>query len=207
MNTQHRTIFSLATAAALLLPLAAQAEVITSAVAQGQCLSNSGGTPALQPCTSNNNAQKFNLNYVAGPNEFYGQFKVNGQCLDAAGARLAFAACKSGDAQIWKLSGNTGKINNGAGNCITVSGGSVTTAPCGQGGTGMTWYSKGVKVYAVPKMKTVPVGTKLSVMNGNIVAGGAGNIVAAGAGNIVAGGAGNIVAGGAGNIVAGGAGN
>lgn len=207
MNARFRILFSLACAAGVLLPLAAQAEVITSAVAPGQCLTSSGGAPVLQPCVNNSSSQAFGLSYVAASNEFYGQFKVNGQCLDAAGARLAFAACKGGPAQTWKLSGNTGKINNGAGNCITVSGGSVTTAPCNQGGTGMTWYSRGIKVLAVPNMKAVAVGTKLSVMNGNIVAGGAGNIVAAGAGNIVAGGAGNIVAGGAGNIVAGGAGN
>ena len=207
MKALHRTLISLAAATAFCLPLAAQAEVITSAVAPGQCMTNSGGAPSLQPCTSNNGAQTFSMNYIAGENVFYGQFKVNGQCLDAAGARLAFAACKPGDAQIWKLSGSTGKINNGAGNCITTSGSSVTTAPCGQGGAGMTWYSKNVRVMGVPNMKAVAVGTKLSVMNGNIVAGGAGNIVAAGAGNIVAGGAGNIVAGGAGNIVAGGAGN
>jgi phosphate-selective porin len=205
MNARHRTLFSLATATALLLPLAAQAEIITSAVAPGQCLTNSGGTPSLQPCTSKNNAQAFSMNYVAGPNEFYGQFRVNGQCLDAAGARLAFATCKSGDAQIWKLSGNTGKINNGAGNCITVSGSSVTTASCNQGGKGMTWYSAGVKVYSVPGMETVTVGTALTLKNGNLMNGT--KIVAGGAGNIVAGGAGNIVAGGAGNIVAGGAGN
>jgi hypothetical protein len=207
MKALPRALFALAAATGICLPLAAQAEVITSAVAPGQCLTNSGGSPVLQPCTSNNGGQNVSMNYVAGENLFYGQFKVGGQCLDASGARLAFATCKPGDAQVWKLSGNTGKINNGANNCITTSGSSVTTAPCGQGGAGMTWYSKNVRVMAVPNMKAVAVGTKLSVMNGNIVAGGAGNIVAAGAGNIVAGGAGNIVAGGAGNIVAGGAGN
>lgn len=207
MSTWHSSTFSWFMAAACCLPLVAKAEVITSAVAPGQCMANAGGTPVLQPCVSNAAAQNFAMNYVAGSNEFYGQFKVNGQCLDAAGAKLAFAACRSGDAQVWKMSGNTGKINNGAGNCITVNGGTVTTAACGQGGVGMTWYTKGVRVIAVPNMRPVAVGTKLSVMNGNIVAGGAGNIIAGGAGNIIAGGAGNIVAGGAGNVVAGGAGN
>lgn len=207
-NLQRRICSSLLVAGfAVGAPLLAQAEVITSAVAPGKCMTNSGGVPTLEACTSKNAAQNFRLNYVAGPNEFYGQFEVNGKCLDAAGARLAFAACKSGAAQTWKLSGNTGKINNGAGNCITVSGGSVTTAACGQGGTGMTWYSRGIQVYSVPGMKTVAVGTKLKISGNNLVANDGASIVAGGAGNIVAGGAGNIVAGGAGNIVAGGAGN
>lgn len=216
MASFQRILFSLAAAACLSLPLAAQAEVFASAGTFGSCLTNAGGTPAARGCVSGATNQKIDMPFVAG-NAFYGQLKIGGQCLDAAGATLVFAACKSEDAQIWKLDGNTGKINNGKNNCVLASGGTVKTVACSQGGTGLTWWSQGstkVKIIALPNMKTVAAGTKLSVVNGNIVAGGAGNIIAAkadivagGAGNIVAGGAGNIVAGGAGNIVAGGAGN
>lgn len=210
MKTLQRTIFSLAAAAAFCLPLSAKAEVFASAASFGSCLTNAGGTPAAQGCASGASSQKIDMPFKSGENVFYGQLKIGGQCLDAAGAKLVFATCKAGDAQTWKMSGNTGMINNGKNNCVSASGATVSTVPCGQGGKGLTWWNQAsgkAKIIAVPGMKPVAAGTKLSVMNGNIVAGGAGNIVAAGAGNIVAGGAGNIVAGGAGNIVAGGAGN
>ncbi|MGB4117879.1 MAG: ricin-type beta-trefoil lectin domain protein [Polaromonas sp.] len=207
MKALHRTLFSLAAVAGFCLPLAAQAEVFASAGTFGSCLTNAGGTPAAQGCVSGASNQKVDMPFVAG-NAFYGQLKIDGKCLDASGTALAFAACKSGDAQIWKLDGNTGKINNGSNNCVLASGGTVKTVNCGQGGTGLTWWSQGstkVKIIAVAGMKTVAAGTKLTVSNGNFMNGN--QIVAGGAGNIVAGGAGNIVAGGAGNIVAGGAGN
>jgi hypothetical protein len=169
----------------------------------------------ISGCSATSTNQAISMPYVSAENAFYGQLKINGQCLDAAGATLKFASCVSGTAQIWKMSGSTGMINNGAGNCVGVRSGSLTTWPCNQGGVGLTWWNNTkAKVVAIPNMKSVTPGAKLSVVNGNIVAGGAGNIIAAkadivagGAGNIVAGGAGNIVAGGAGNIVAGGAGN
>jgi hypothetical protein len=206
MKALHRALFSLATATAFCLPIGAQAEVFASAAAPGQCLANSGGSPVVQGCAAGASAQNISMPYKAGENLFFGQLKIGGQCLDAAGAKLVFTTCKPGDAQVWKLTGNTGKINNGQNNCVAVSGGSVTTVPCSQGGAGLTWWNQSAtsaKIIAIPGMKSVAAGTKLSVMNGNIVAGGAGNIVAAGAGNIVAGGAGNIVAGGAGNLVIG----
>ena len=99
-------------------------------------------------------------------------------------------------------------INNGAGNCVGVRSGALTTWPCSQGGTGLTWWNnQRAKVIAVPGMKTVTVGTKLRVSGNNLIANDGASVIAANVGSIVAGGAGNIVAGGAGNIVAGGAGN
>ena len=190
-------------------PLIAQAQDrFASAASQGYCLTNSGGAATVAGCDAKSAAQSISMPYVSAENAFYGQLKINGQCLDAAGATLRFATCAPGSAQIWKMLASTGKINNGDGNCVGVRS-TLTTWPCSQGGAGLTWWNNSTaKVIAVPNMKLdVKIGTKLSVMNGNIVAGGAGNIVAAGAGNVVAGGAGNIVAGGAGNIVAGGAGN
>lgn len=191
------------------MPLLAQAQDrFTSAASRGYCLTNSGGSATIQGCSTSNPGQAISMPYAGGTNEFYGQLKINGQCLDAAGASLRFASCASGPAQIWKMSGNTGMINNGAGNCVGVRSGSLTTWPCNQGGAGLTWWNNSrAKVIAVNNMKSVPTGTKLSVMNGNIVAGGAGNVIAAGAGNLVARGTQSIIAGGAGNIVAGGAGN
>jgi hypothetical protein len=198
------------------LPALAHAQDrFASAASQGFCLTNAGGSATIQGCSTGNAGQSISMPYIQAENVFYGQLRINGQCLDAAGASLRFAACANGSAQIWKMSGSTGMINNGAGNCVGVLKGSLTTWPCNQGGAGLTWSNNSrAKVYAIPNMKSVATGTKLSVVNGNIVAGGAGNIIAAradivagGAGNIVAGGAGNIVAGGAGNIVAGGAGN
>jgi hypothetical protein len=227
-NTAH-TLLSLMVALMLSLPAIAQAQDrFASAASPGFCLTNSGGSATIQGCSASSAGQSISMPYVQAENVFFGQLKINGQCLDAAGATLKFAACANGPAQTWKMSGKTGKINNGADNCVGVRSGSLTTWPCNQGGSGLTWWnSSSAKVFAIPNMKIevpctpkgcTPVritpGTKLSIVNGNIVAGGAGNIIAAkadivagGAGNIVAGGAGNIVAGGAGNIVAGGAGN
>ncbi len=196
--------------AGLCSPLVAQAERFVSATAAGYCLANAGGSATLQGCSTSAPGQNISMDYKAGENVFYGQLKAGGQCLDASGARLVFAACKGGDAQTWKLTGSTGMLNNGAGNCVAAASGSVTTSKCSAGGAGLTWWTesgKKARVIAVPGMKTVSTGTRLSVSGTNIVAGGAGNVIAAGQGNIVAGGAGNIVAGGAGNIVAGGAGN
>ncbi len=206
---QQRVCFSFVIAAAgLCAPLLAQAERFASATASGYCLTNSSGTAAITGCSTSVAGQNISMDYKPGENVFYGQLKAGGQCLDASGARLVFANCKAGDAQIWKLTGSTGMLNNGAGNCVGVASGALTTSKCSAGGAGLTWWTeKRAKVIAVPNMKSVAIGTKLSVSGANIVAGGAGNIIAAGAANIVAGGAGNIVAGGAGNIVAGGAGN
>jgi hypothetical protein len=199
------------------LPALAHAQDrFASAASQGYCLTNSGGSATIQGCSTSNAGQSISMPYVSAENVFYGQLRINGQCLDAAGASLRFASCANGPAQTWKMSGNTGMINNGAGNCVGVRSGSLTIWPCNQGGAGLTWWNNTrAKVIAIPNMKSVPTGTKLSLVNGNIVAGGAGNVIAAGAGNlvargtqgVVAGGAGNIIAGGAGNVVAGGAGN
>lgn len=192
-------------------------EQFVSAHAGGTCLTNSSGTAAIQGCIKGAGSQNIQMRWVAAENVFYGPLKVSGQCLEAKGQgqALAFTACRTGPAQEWKLTGSTGQLNNGQGMCADLPnqtrqvGSPIIAWPC-HGGGNQKWlngnYSR-IKVFAVPNMRAVPTGTKLSVVNNNIVAGGAGNIVAAGAGNIVAGGAGNIVAGGAGNIVAGGAGN
>lgn len=209
MTFPLRPLIGLAAALAAAVPLMSHAQDrFTSAAAPGYCLTNAGGAATLQGCSTSNPGQSISMPYVSGENVFYGQLRINGQCLDAAGASLRFAACANGPAQTWKMSGSTGMINNGAGNCVGVRSGTLTTWPCSQGGAGLTWWNNSrAKVIAIPNMKSVPTGTRLSVMNGNIVAGGAGNVIAAGAGNLVAGGTQGIVAGGAGNIVAGGAGN
>ncbi|MES2280457.1 MAG: ricin-type beta-trefoil lectin domain protein [Pseudomonadota bacterium] len=208
-NLQRRICFSLLAAGlAAGTPLLAQAERFASAGAQGYCLTNSGGSATITGCSTSVPGQNISMDYKAGENVFYGQLKAGGQCLDASGARLVFAGCKAGDAQIWKLTGNTGMLNNGAGNCVGVASGSLTTSKCSAGGSGLTWWTeKRARVIAVPNMKSVAVGTKLKISGNNLIANDGASIVAGGAGNIVAGGAGNIVAGGAGNIVAGGAGN
>lgn len=206
---QRRVWFSLLVAgAAAGTPLLAQAERFASASAQGYCLTNAGGSASITGCSTSASGQNISMDYKAGENVFYGQLKAGGQCLDASGARLVFATCKAGDAQVWKLTGNTGMLNNGAGVCVGVSSGALTTSKCSSGGAGLTWWTeKRARVIAVPNMKNVPVGTRLRVSGNNLIANDGASIVAGGAGNIVAGGAGNIVAGGAGNIVAGGAGN
>ena len=193
------------------------AEQFASAHSRGTCITNSGGTATIQGCVLNASNQVISMPYQSSGNLFYGALKIGGQCLEAKGQGqpLVFTACNSSKAQLWKLTGNTGVLNNEQSLCAELPGetknvGSTVNAWSCKGGAHQTWWSHGssrAKIHAIPGMKPVAVGTKLQVMNGNIVAGGAGNIVAAGAGNIVAGGAGNIVAGGAGNIVAGGAGN
>lgn len=210
MKALHRSVFSLVAATAFCLPLAAQAEVFISAGTYGSCLTNSGGTPVAWGCLSGASSQKIDMPFKSGENLFYGQLKIGGQCLDASGATLVFANCKAGDAQIWKMTGNTGLLSNGQNNCVSASGGSVSTVPCSRGGKGLTWWNQSagkVKIIAVKMEKTVSPGTVLRVSGDKLIANDGSSIVAAGAGNIVAGGAGNIVAGGAGNIVAGGAGN
>jgi Ricin-type beta-trefoil lectin domain len=210
MKTLNRVFFSFAATAAFCLPLSAQAEMFTSAGSPGYCLANAGGTPVAQGCVKSATNQSISMPYRAGENVFYGQLNIGGQCLDVSGATLKFAACKPGDAQIWKMTGNTGLISNGQGNCVSASGGSVSTVPCSRGGKGLTWWNLGagkVKIIAVTMQKTVAPGTVLKVSGDKLIANDGSSVVAAGAGNIVAGGAGNIVAGGAGNIVAGGAGN
>jgi hypothetical protein len=210
MKTLHRTIFSFVTITAFCLPFTAQAEMFTSVGSPGRCLANAGGTPVAVGCVVNTANQNISMRYILGENVFYGQLNIGGQCLDAAGATLKFAACKAGDAQIWKLSGNSGLINNPAGICVTASGSSVGTTACSKGGNALVWWNLGgkkAKIIAVPNMAPVAVGELLKLSGDKLISTNGTTIVAAGAGNIVAGGAGNIVAGGAGNIVAGGAGN
>lgn len=186
------------------LPATAQAEVLLSSHAVGQCMDMKNGTEAIVWGCHGGGNQDFRFRSGS-----YGELLVGGKCLASsgkAGTGLVATNCNGSRAQKWIVS--NGALRNEEGWCADIERGG------GQGSRVIAWHCSGSS-----NQRWSP-GRKMSVVQalsrgtisaaqaraaeraslGSVIAAGGGNVVAAGGGNVIAAGGGNVVAAGGGNI-------
>ncbi len=196
------------------LPRPAQAEMFSSAYAQGVCITNEGGSARIRGCVEGAANQNIVMTWIARENVFYGPLRINGYCLqdNGVGRVLTFAGCNGSKAQEWKLSGS-GVLNNGLNQCADIERGARTEGTpiiawsCTRAANQLWWNEsyRRAKVLRVPGMLPVAPGTRLAISGRSLVIAGTRTVVAPDASRIIAAGGGNIIAAGAGNVIASGA--
>jgi hypothetical protein len=186
------------------LPAAAQAEVLLSGHATGQCLDMKDGTEAIVWSCHGAGNQDFRFRSGA-----YGELLVGGKCLASnggAGTGLVATNCTGSRAQKWVVTNSA--LRNEEGWCADIERGG------GQGSRVIAWHcsgssnqrwSPGRKMSAQQALSSGRISAAQAqaagrAALGSVIAAGGGNVVAAGGLNVIAPGGGNVVAAGGGNI-------